>query len=190
MNTTRIVVIGLFVTSFAIGGCGAPKFDMSKMQPADRPTELDKLDRLVGTWTGTAEMTAAGSDEVYKSDGKSVMTWEAGKRALLERFEYSMGDEDKMTGVSVYWWEPRDKKFHVWSTDSWGHIMTGTFTANADGTIWNFRTKSVDPASNSTSLGEGLIKFTNDNTQVWEWTEWDQWKTHKMMEMSGTTTRQ
>lgn len=191
MTRTKFMVASV-ITLLAVGlvGCQQPETDLSEMMKAPpRPAELDQLDVLVGTWEGTAELKMAGSDEVMTSQGIETVSWEADKWLLVSRYEYQMGDEGVMKGLSVMTWDPKAKKYCSWGFDNYGYRGTATMTYDAATKTWHFKGKSANPLTGEKSIGKGSSVMIDDNTQEWSWTERDSWGLKTLMEIKGTSRR-
>jgi hypothetical protein len=169
-----IVCVGL------IAGCANPQhpIEMPK-KPAPAP-ELAKLNCFVGTWTGTAEMDVPGPAEAEKGKGDAAkpMTFKGGGKyewaldGMFLKCEgwHDMGEGQKATYVSYIGWDAKAKKYcHTYVSD-WGEIGEGWMMLDADGTTFRAETESVD-AKGQKSSGEGVMKFVDDKTIEWTWTE-------------------
>ena len=169
-------------------GCG-PKMDKDAMQSMkpERPAQLTMLDRFVGEWKGTGEMTMAGSDEVMHSTGTSKMSWGLDKMVLIENSEYKMGD-DTMMGMGTWTWDKKHNRFHTTWVDSWGSYGSGYAKYNDDKDCWTMRGTST--GCMGTTTGKGTMKFLDNNTMEWTWSEYCCLGLMKVMEMKGTSTRQ
>jgi len=187
----RVRFVGATVAALlAVLLVGCQKPDLSEMMKLpQRPAELDRLDRLVGTWEGTAELKMAGSDEVMTSEGIETASWDADKWLLVSRFEYEMGDEGKMKGTGVMMWDAKAKKYRIWSFDSLGECESGTATYDEETKTWHFKSKGRNLLTGETYVGKGTSKAVDDDTHEWQYTMWDGWKFMKFMEMKGTSRR-
>jgi hypothetical protein len=173
-----------------LAGCQAPKADLDElMKPPPRPVELDQLEMLVGTWEGAGEMKVAGADEVMTSHGVETTAWEGDKWLLVSRFDYSLGEQGKAIGVGIWTWDPKAKKYRLWAFDNYGYCETGTATYDEDSRTWRLKTKSRNPGTGESYVGEGTLTMPDDDTQEWEFTYWDDWKLNKCFEMAGTSRR-
>jgi len=191
MIRNRYVGAGLTALLVALlVGCQPPKIDLSEMmKPPPRPAELDQLEMLVGRWEGRAEMKVVGSDEVLTSTGVEEIGWEADSRLLVSRYEYTTAEEGRMTGLDVWTWDPKAKKYRYWGFDNHGYYGIGTATYDEDTRTWHFKGKSYEPATGEKYVGEGTSKMVDDDTQDWEFSIWDGWKLQKFMEFKGTSRR-
>lgn len=188
IRLTGIAAIGL--VALALFGCQAKPMDMDQaMKPPPRPAELDRLEKLVGVWVGDATMKMHGSPDFMTSHGVETVSWEADGWVLISRFKYSMGDEDKMSGMGIWTWDPKAKKYRMWHFDSLGGSGVGTMTYDEEDDTWYFEGQGHNPYKGEKTVGEGWSKFTDANTQEWHWTEWGPWKLKKIMEGEGVSRR-
>lgn len=190
MNLRRVCAIG--VVAFApvvLTGC-MPKMSMEEMKAMrpERPAELSKLDRFVGTWQGTGEATMAGLEEPMKVSGTSELSWGLDGWSLVELSTYSMGELGEMKGHGFWSYDIPGKRFRTAWTDSMGGFGTGTLKYNAETDTWHIRAKSK--SSFGTTTGKGTMKFVDDRTQEWTWKEYAFFGLFKVMEMHGTSTKQ
>ncbi len=192
MTGIRSSTVALGASLMALAsGCQQPKMDMAEMmKPPPRPAELDRLEPFVGKWTGTAEMKMMGSDKPMKSTGASTFAWECDKRALVEHFEGTMGEDAKMTGLNVWTWDASAKKYRNDMFDCFGNAMTFNATYDEASKTWHAKGKHRCPMTGEMLNSEGTMKLIDNNTMEWRWTEWNSWKTKKYMEMSGTSRRE
>ncbi|MFQ5413152.1 MAG: DUF1579 family protein [Phycisphaerae bacterium] len=160
--------------------------DLKAMRP-ERPPELDRLNMFVGHWEGTGEARMAGLDQVLKSTGTSDITWEADRSALLERGDYEMEGLGNMKGLGLWTYDPKARKYRNAWVDSFGGLGTGTCTYNEKTGTWKMRVKSHGPMG--TTIGEGTVRFPDENTMSWTWREWDPLHLVKVFDMTGTSKR-
>lgn len=189
MLRTTSVGIGL-LTVFApfLGGCGGPQQNMQEMKPPPRPAELDKLDRLLGRWEGTAEMKMPGVEEPMKSTGINRVEWACDKRVLMENLDLDLDDGSKMTGIGLWTWDPKRGRYRTWFFDSFGSVFQGWAKFANDSDTLNFKGQGTNPMTGKPTYGEGTLQFTTDNTMTWTWKEWDDpLKWGPATEMTGTS---
>ena len=176
------------VAALVLTGC-MKKLDiqtMKEMKP-ERPAELDLLNMMVGDWTNTAEIRIRGLDEVLRGTGKSHTAWEADGWCLVERSEFDMGELGKMSGIGIWTWDPKIKKYRNWWFDSRGESSAGTATYDEETRTWRMKSRGRSPHGRTT--GRGTVTRVDDDTMEWNWTEWDGLKLIKFAEYSGTSRR-
>lgn len=183
----RAFVLSCAVGALILTGCGEKKGAEAMTKPP-RPAELNLLDRMVGDWKGSGEMTMMGSDEVTHGTGASNFSWQLDNRVLVERSEFSMGEMGTMQGMGTWTWDDRHHYFHTTWVDSTGGYGSGRARTRDNGTTWKVRGKSVSPMG--TTTGRGTMTFVDENTMNWEWAEYTFFGLIKVMEMEGTSTRQ
>jgi hypothetical protein len=180
--------VGVVLFSAALAGCQKP--DMSEMMQAPaRPAEMERLAQFVGTWEVTGTMKMAGSDESTTGQGTSTVGWGADGWVLVEQMEYTMGQDQKMHGTGVWWWDGQAKVYRNQWYDSFGSVGEGTIRWDDDAQTWRMKGKSCSSVDGSRTVGEGWIRFEGPNRQNWHWTEWNSWKTKKLFEMDGVSKR-
>ena len=111
--------------------------------------ELKPLDKFVGSWTGTIDGTDVTS--------KSKMQWVLGGRFVEQKYTTSTGDE----GMILRTYDPRSKKYMMWTFDSNGTAMQQAGT-------WDDKTSTMTLTSD---VGDVSIitteHFPDEDTQVW-----------------------
>ncbi len=173
----------------ALAGCQASSetasvaMDPSQMQPPPRAVELDLLEPLMGRWQGTYECSMDGADKPMKMTGSSVMSWEVDKRVGLERYEGTMGDGQKITGLSMWTWNPQKKHFDTFWTDSFGAVAHGTAKWDASNRTWRMTGASEGPMGSTVMEGSG--KVIDDKTMEWTMTEREAKSKKVLFDMKG-----
>ena len=181
-------LIVIACAGIVLTGC-TPTFtieEIKEMRPA-RPAELDKLNMFAGEWVSTGEATMTGLDEVLKSTGTTESTWGCDGWCLVERSTMNMGELGGMTGLGVWTWDAKAKKYRSSWADDWG--TTGRATAKYDDETrtWTMKAKGTGPMGKS--VGKGTATFVGDDTVEWTWTEWDSLHLMKVFEGKGTSKR-
>jgi len=170
-------------------GC-MPKMTIEQMrkQRAKRPAELDMLNKFVGHWegTGTGRMPMLEEEELT-SHGTEDVKWEGDGWYLVQYANYTMGGLGDLKGTMIWYWDFVDKKIkNIW-VDTMGTMSVGSVKYNEKTGVWHMKSKSRGPWGRSAAAG--TMKFTDDDTMEWTWTEWDGLKLMKFMEMSGLSHR-
>jgi hypothetical protein len=164
--------------------------DMQEMQPPPRPAELDMLDCFVGTWEGKFEVKIPGTEEPITGTGKSVTKWSFDNMFLVEEGTYDMGEMGTMTGMGIWGWNPKSKKYCSWWFNNWGEASSGTAEYEAEEKTWELESQGVSPMSGKMSYGECEVRMVDEDTQAWHCKEWDNamhWGTP--IEMTGSAKR-
>ncbi|UCE59693.1 MAG: DUF1579 family protein [Phycisphaerales bacterium] len=188
IKRSSLRTIGLTCSCLLLTGC-MPKFtieDIKNMTP-ERPVEIDKLEMFVGTWETEAEMNMSGLDEVLTGTGVGTMSWKADKRYLVEESEFDMGELGKMSGMGMWTYDPKSRKYRNYWFDSHGSVGRGTSKYCEESRTWYTKATSRGPWGKT--KGKGTTKFVDDNTIEWSWTEWDGSGLFKVMDVSGTSRR-
>lgn len=172
-RASRFLSVALISVPTFLAGCAEPAGKMEGGGPPPRPAELDRLDMLVGTWEGTAEMSVPGVDEPTTSKIVTTTKWELDKRFLVDHFEGDMGEEGKFEGVGVWTWDPKAKEYRNWWFDSLGSFSHGTTKYDEETRTLHMRWEGTNSMTGKPSYGDGTSKFIDDNTQQWTYKEWD-----------------
>ena len=188
MTHTRISLTCLTaLLAVALVGCQQPSME-DMMTPPTRPAELDRLGMFIGTWEGTSEMTAPGSDEIINCTGRSTARWAADGWVMIEEYEGALAD-DQYEGVALWTWDPKAKKFRTFWTSSFGELAHGTATFDEETKTWHMRGESRNLYKGSKTIGEGTATMVDDNTMEWSFTEYGPMKLKKLAEGKGTSRR-
>lgn len=191
MTRTRLAGASMIaLLAVILIGCQQPQTDLAELMKApERPAELDHLNMFVGRWEGTGEIAVPGSDESMTSKGVSTAAWDADNWLLVERSACSVGDDAMVTGLTIWTWDTKARKYRLHAFDNYGYTATGTATYDDETKTWHIKGKSHSAVTGETSLGEGKIKIVGDDTMEWDWAEWDTWKLRKLIEVMGTSRR-
>ncbi len=174
-------------TAVAIAGCAQPQpMDMSKMKAPERPKELDQLEPWVGNWTMTGEGTMGG--QKMTSTGTANLAWDCDKWVMVERMNEKMG-EMNMSGLIVWTWCPKKKKFENHYYNNMGEASSGEMTWCEKDKCWCMKGKGTDPMTGQPSIFEGCIKMPDNNSMEFCWSMWDGWHMKKLGEGKGTAKR-
>lgn len=189
--TLRRVSPLLLVGAVALTGC-MPKMTVEKMKemaPKQKPSELDRLNVLVGKWEGDATSKVMGMEEKITGKGTSQIHWEGDGWILVERGEYEMKDVGKMKGIGIWSWDSRAKRYRTTWTDSWGGTGVGTVRFDEKTNTYHMKVKGRNP--HGSTRGKGTMKLAdNNNTMQWTFQEhpwWDFFGLMKVFEMEGTS---
>src|SRR3990172_10902653 len=95
VNRSGRFAVGMLALVAVVGLSGCMREmtmeDFKAMKP-QRPAELDRLNMLVGNWSGTGQAEFMGMKEPVQVTGKSNAQWQADGWYLVEQAEYKMGD--------------------------------------------------------------------------------------------------
>lgn len=187
--TTLMLGAGLL----AIAGCEQKKMSMAEfkemMKAPPRAPELDRLDAFVGTWHSETQMEMEGAEEPMTMQGVESAEWGIDNRYLVQNMEYGT-DENPMTGHSLWTWDEDAGVYRNWWFDSHGQTGEGTSRYDEEEGVWYMKTKGRNMSNGMKTVGEGTMKFIDDDTIEWTWSEWDSMRLVKFMEMSGVSRRQ
>lgn len=178
---SRIVVVAICTLGFVVG-CEQPRPPEDFFQKPSPAAELAKLERLLGSWAGTAEMVSPTPEEMKammpegaeelpsEFAGESKMEWALGGMFLKGEGWHEMGTDKKVHYVEYWTWDPKAKKYHAWYFSDWGEFGEGWASFSKDGNSMDMEWTGFD-ARGAKSRGEGTIAFVDDDTHSWTWTE-------------------
>lgn len=169
-----------------VAGCSEsqPKMSMEEMMAKPTPApELAKLNPLVGTWVGTAEMIKPTPEEMAKMmppgstepmsnkfNGGGRWEWTMNGLVLKSDGWHEMGPGQRANMVEYMGWDPRTKKYWTYYLDDWGNRGHGTMTLSADGKTFTGDSTGTDGQGNPTK-GHGTMTIVDNNTITWTWEE-------------------
>lgn len=184
VRASLLAVIGLAV----LAGCAPKEFTIETMREMcpPRPTELDMLDVLVGTWDMTGQMKPA-DDKSKPLTMKGTMKWEwdMDKRLLVGRFEGKVENEIVMNALEIWTWDPSKEKFMMYWQGGYGHIGKGHAKWDSAKREFRMTAKGRDLNSGMEFSGKGHMRFTDDRTIEMIWNDYDSLGLFKMFEHSG-----
>lgn len=191
----------LLIPLIAVLGCAQQQTSMDMMTEKPKPApELAKLDRLVGQWSGTAEMVYPSPEEMRKKmpPGEEMPTyfkgggkweWVLGGMFLKSEGWHEMPGGERAHYLEFLTWDPTIKKYHSWYFSDTGESGEGTVTFSDDGRIMYWKAKGIKPGGKKMQ-GHGTMTFIDDNTLEWNWTESEGLFGTNKMELKGTSRRQ
>jgi Protein of unknown function (DUF1579) len=170
-----VLVLGLSVS---------PCLAQADEGPAKNIPELAPLNRYAGSWD-TNMTTNEGAIRELKRVGGVNGVWIHGGRFLAQTWSTEgQAGQVKVSGSSIYTYDPAKKTYKVWQFASNGH------TADGEGT-WDAKTKTLTWSVRETDPGiTSVIKahFLDDNTEDWTITTKDA-DGKVLSESSGKNTR-
>lgn len=193
---SRRLIVSLCVLA-VVGGCARPEWPMEMKKPTPG-AELKKLQRLVGNWTGTAEMVSPspeemkammpeGSEEMPSSyAGGGKYEWGLGGMFLKGEGWHEMGEGLKANYVEYWTWDPKAGKYRTWYFSDFGESGAG-WAKFSDANTIEMKMAGLDAEGYEVS-GGGTMTFVDDNLYNWTWSM----KSDKegKMEFKGTGKRQ
>lgn len=174
----RVGTLGsLVLVGFIAGGCAKHEMGdpFAKAKPAP---EMTKLGRLVGHWSGTAEMIEPSVEEMKKympdknlsgtMKGTSKAEWLLDGMVLKQEGWHEMPDGTKGQFLELIVWDPKAKTYRTfWFMDN-GDVGVGTMTSSDDGNTYHFKGNNI---VGTKSHGKGTMTFVNDREVTWDWSE-------------------
>ena len=189
----------VIVPAMFLVGCMKPAMPMGPPKKPDVPVEMKKLDRLIGNWTGTAEMVEPNPEDMkammpeserskfqnkFAFGGKNE--WVFGGMALKGEGWYEMGEGMRVTYVEYWTWNPKKNQFETLFMSDWGEKGTGSATMCPDCDGFCSKGEGLD-AQGMKKKFSGCMVFRDDRTMDWKFTEHNP---YGKMVMKGTSTRQ
>ena len=176
-------------------GCQPPKMTMDELfAKPERSTELAKLDRFIGTWSGTAEMVSPTTAEMNEmiSDGtlpesfkgSGTYEWVLDGRFLKEEGWHEMPDGQRVNYLAYWTWDERKKKYRSWFFSDYGEFGDGSLRFTDADTL-KMRFEGTD-SKGGHKHGGGEMIFTSDNNMDWTWHEGNLFF---QMKMKGSSTK-
>ena len=145
-----------------LAGCAQP-------QPPCRPTpELQRLERFVGEWTDCATLIVPEGEEPVVFNGGQTANW-----ALAGKFVRADGWHDLGHGQTMHYtdyitWDPPTQQYRGWFFSDLGQYGETWWTE--DGDRWRIRVETHN-ADGAKSVGEGTLRFLDDDTLEKTWSE-------------------
>lgn len=156
--------VALAAAALTLAGCktslDGPMNEVEIMRRGERAPELDRLNVFVGSWEGVAEQTEIETGRTTRFQGTSVITWEAGRTALLERSEL-VRDGEPESHLAVTVWDARHGVYRFWKFDSTGTVVEAE-SWNYDDAAGLWRTGRVIGDSEM----QGTLSVAPDGSQM------------------------
>jgi hypothetical protein len=165
--------------------------DMGDMQKPSPPVQMAQLDRLIGSWTGTAELVypkpREGSEDAESSPTAHKCERVMDGMYLREEGWYEMGPDAKVRYVEYVTWDADAGAFRIFFFNDWGEFSTATGRPSVDGNSFTFRGRGTD-AGGKTVRESGTMSFVDDSTVQWTWSQHD-WLGATTFTVKGTSKR-
>jgi hypothetical protein len=156
------------------------------METPTKPTpsaDIQKLSRMIGTWSGTAEwvvpspedmkaMMPEGAEEMpTEFAGSGTYSWTLDGMYLKGEGWHEMGPDERVSYVEYWAWDEKSNRYRTWYFTDWGESGEGWawFDVSDDNTI-RFKGTSVD-GQGMRHKGKGKMTFLDDNRYEWSWAE-------------------
>ena len=171
-----LITIGL------LSGCAGPQMAMEPPKKPSRAPEMEKLARFLGTWSFTAEMVEPSpedmkammpeeAEEMPESfAGGGTGAWALDGMALTNDGWFEMGPDEKVHYIEYWSWDPKAKKYRIWSMTNWGESSSGWAQFSPDDKTMQVKASGHDAEGNKIR-GEGTLTFDDADTMSWTFTE-------------------
>ena len=156
------------------------------MEPPRKPApapEMSRIERMVGTWSGSAEIVSAppqamkgvipeGMDtgKPLSFPGGGKYEWVLGGMFLRGQGWHEMGHGGRVNYVEYIAWDAKAGKYRNWWFSDWGMFGEGWMTFDADGRTLRAKAEAVDPRGRP-SRRERTMTFVDEETMEWTWSE-------------------
>jgi hypothetical protein len=173
---------------FSSSAC-LPKMSVEQIaafQP-ERPAELDQLDMLLGEWETTGTIELAVVDEPITTSGRNKAQWTMDGRVLEDQADLDMGPFGRVTGKTLWTWDPSLQKHRMWWFDSLGETSEVVATFDQRTQTWKMKAKGQKYGRRTS--GSGTIRRIDDNTLEWTWNEASASGLITFAKMRGTSRR-
>lgn len=171
-------------------GCMPRDLDPSTLRSMIPPPapQLRELNRLEGDWKTSGSIRFLAAREAIETTGENTAAWACDGRYLVDRSTYTLGPIGTMSGVSIWTWDDREKRYRIWWFDGLGESAQGTARFDAGSRTWQIRTRGSNGRCSVRS--HGTIRHVNKDHLEWTWRQWDGWGIFRISEMRGTSVRQ
>lgn len=177
------------LTIVLVSGCqpGVTSLEAFRESLPPRPSELDRLETLAGTWNTEGTVWFIGMKKPGRATGSSHTEWACDKRFLIDRSTYDMGPLGPMTGINVWGWDAQRHRFTFSWFDSFGETATGHARYDESAKTWHIHTSGH--SSRCSVNNRGTIRVVDDHTLEWSWVTRSAWGFPKYAEYRGTSRR-
>ena len=184
----RFVVLSVAMAcpTVLLTGCKMTAADIVAMQPPRAP-QLDKLQFMIGSWETEGDVHMMVMDEPLHTTGQNEARWALDRRFLIEEATLDMGELGRITGMSIWWWDPTIKKYRMSWFDSMGETSHAVVTYHERTDTWHMKAKGQKYGYKTS--GKGTLKRIDDDTLEWTWKEYDSLGLIKLADMKGFSRR-
>lgn len=176
----RNLLLGLFAFAM-VAGCQNKQPADPYSKPAVAP-QMKQLDKFVGQWEGTAKLVSPTVEELAEYDpaiaeelggefhGESTSEFSLDGTVLKSQSWHEMGDGQKMHYTEIWTWDAKHNKYRTYGFSDWGEHGTGWMWSDDGGATYEMKGSMTDAHGNTKNYS-GHVKFVNDDTMEWEWSE-------------------
>ncbi len=169
----RVVAAICSLAPELIGGCAGSQPILRDTSRIQRPVELDKLSMFLGRWEGRFQVRHPGQDQPTVGTGRSHYEWTCDRWVLMEHSQTQVDGQDMIQDVCLWRWDPGDEEYHLAWSDNTGTMMHATGRFDSDGKTMKVIAHGDNQLTGKRSYGEGNIVFTDPNTKVWSFRQWE-----------------
>ncbi len=160
--------------------------------------ELAKLERLVGSWSGSAELVSGQVEHMRgmmpkasegmppSCHGGGTYEWVLSGMFLKGQGWHETGSDRRVQYVEYITWDPKARRYRDWWFSNTGEHSQGWISLDPDGRTIRATADGVD-AQGRVKHSDRTMAFADDDTMTWTWS-----KSGPMGEMRlrGTSKRQ
>lgn len=172
-TTTPVAAVICILVPGWIGGCAASNQNLGDTPQVHRPVELDKLNMFLGKWEGQFQVRIPGQDQPITGTGTSHYEWTCDRWVLMEHSQTQVDGEDATKDVCLWSWDPKGRKYQLAWLDNTGTMMHATGQFESDGKTMRVIAHGANPLTGKRTYGQGSIAFTDPNTKVWSFKQWN-----------------
>ena len=149
-----------------------PQSEPQEAQPTEAMPEMAKLERLVGIWSGSGQISAPAPE-----DGQAISSpleseveceWTLGGTFLETEWWDQTADGQTSQTVVLITWDPHEEQHHMWRFSSSGGHGDGPVTFTTDADTLRLKVKGRDGNGERVNC-RGTLTFVDDNTIEWTW---------------------
>ena len=193
----RKVLMSMLALGLVAGCAESKKHEMHTAEKAKPAPELASLQKLVGNWTGEAQLVEPSPEKMKEMTGQDMSKptkgggkWEWTMNGMLMKGDgwHEMGGGEKATYLEYISWDPTIKKFRSYYFSDSGEQGEGVMTVSEDGKVFKSKYTGVGHDGKAMS-GHGTMTFVDDKTIEWEFSQRSGWF-GPGMKMKGTSKKQ
>lgn len=144
--------------------------------------ELARLERLVGTWSGSAQLMSGPAEHLKgmmpdgsgggppSCQGGGTYRWVLGGMFLEGQGWHETGGGRRVEYVEYVAWDPKAKRYRNWWFSNTGEHAQGWMSLEPDGKTIRAMADGVD-AQGTSKHSDRTMTFVDDDTMNWTWSK-------------------
>lgn len=187
----RAIVAIFSLAALLVSGCAAQKQDLGNVGSVERPIELDKLNMFLGRWEGQFRVQVPGQDQPILGTGSSHYEWSCDRWVMVEHSQSHVAGRETVQDVCLWNWNAKREEYQLTWLDNTGTMMHATAQFDSDGKAMQVTAHGTNQLTGKHVYGQGTIEFTDPNTKVWTFRQWENpFKWGKPIVSSGSHRKQ